>query len=218
MMVPAQPKIYHIVHIDLLSSIIADGYLWCDAEIGRRGLAGPSIGMQHIKQRRLHKCLTSYPNLHVGDCVPFYFCPRSIMLYLLHQGNHFHLSYFGGQGLIIHLEADLRASVMWASESNKRWVFTLSNAGANYLEDHRDLTQLDKINWKAVETNQWSGHGIPSSIKEGKQSEFLIEHSFPWHLVERIGVHSQLIYQRVMNALPLMGHRPQVEISKAWYY
>lgn len=30
MTVPAQPKIYHIVHVDRLPSIIADGCLWCD--------------------------------------------------------------------------------------------------------------------------------------------------------------------------------------------
>jgi len=53
---------------------------------------------------------------------------------------------------------------------------------------------------------------------EGKQAEFLLEHSFPWHLVERIGVHSQAIYQRAANALPGGGHRPQVEIRPEWYY
>ena len=44
--------------------------------------------MNSIKQRRLNSTLNSYPNLRVGDCVPFYFCPRSIMLYLIHQANH----------------------------------------------------------------------------------------------------------------------------------
>lgn len=31
-MIPAKPKIYHIVHVDRLSSIITDQHLWCDAE------------------------------------------------------------------------------------------------------------------------------------------------------------------------------------------
>jgi hypothetical protein len=31
MPVPAQPKIYHIVHVDRLPSIVADGFLWSDA-------------------------------------------------------------------------------------------------------------------------------------------------------------------------------------------
>ena len=85
MPVPAKPKIYHIVHVDRLPSIINDGWLWCDAEIVRRSPSGTIIGMDAIKQRRLKELtLTSHSDLHVGDCVPFYFCPRSVMLYLIH--------------------------------------------------------------------------------------------------------------------------------------
>jgi len=108
MQIPAEPKIYHIVHVDRLPSIIADDWLWCDAEIVRRSPPGTTIGMNGIKQRRLNELtLTSHPGMHVGDCVPFYFCPRSIMLYLIHQANHPELVYRGGQDHIVHLEADL---------------------------------------------------------------------------------------------------------------
>jgi hypothetical protein len=219
MTVPAQPKIYHIVHVDRLPSIIADGYLWCDAEIIRREPTGTIIGMNSIKQRRLNELiLTSHPDLHVGDCVPFYFCPRSIMLYLIYRANHEELAYRGGQEPIVHLEADLRISVAWAQQNNQRWAFTLSNAGANYFEDRCDLAQLSEINWDAVRIDKWSGNGISPSIKEGKQAEFLMEFNFPWHLVEQIGVYSWGIYQQVINALPEGDHRPHVEIMPEWYY
>ena len=219
MKVPAQPKIYHIVHVDRLESIIADDCLWCDAECFRRAPPGTTIGMNSIKQRRLNELtLTSYPDLHVGDCVPFYFCPRSIMLYLIYRGNHRELTYHSGQGLIVHMEADLRASVAWAQQNNRRWAFTLSNAGARYFEDRCDLAQLKEINWEAVQTRRWSGSGTTPWIKEGKQAEFLMEYSFPWHLVERIGVYSRGVYQQVANALATGGHRPQVEVKLEWYY
>ena len=219
MKVPARPKIYHIVHMDRLPAIIADGNLWCDAEIVRRVPVGTTIGMDKIKHRRLHEnVLASHPALHVGDCVPFYFCPRSIMLYLIYQGNHPEMTYRGGQGSIVHLEIDLHSGVAWAKKNRKRWAFTLSNAGAYYFEDRCKLTQLKEINWEAVQANRWSGNGIAASVKEGKQAEFLVEHSFPWHLVERIGVYSRAIYQQVANALPSGGHRPQVEIKTDWYY
>ena len=42
---PAAPKIYHIVHVDRLPSIIAKGGLLCDAEIVQRAAANPSHGM-----------------------------------------------------------------------------------------------------------------------------------------------------------------------------
>ncbi len=208
MPVPLRPKIYHICHVDRLPSIVSAGCLWCDEEIERRAPPGTTIGMNTIKQRRLHELtLTSHPTLHVGDCVPFYFCPRSVMLYLIHQANHPELTFRGGQGPIVHLEADLHATIDWAEAQPRRWAFTLSNAGAGYFEDRADLAQLDEINWEAVAAKYWSGAG-----KEGKQAEFLLEDSFPWDLVERIGVHTDRIYRQAVHALPARGHRPHVEV------
>jgi hypothetical protein len=213
MPIPAEPKIYHIVHVDRLPSIVADGWIWCDAEINRRSPPGTTIGMNGIKQRRLNELtLASHPGLHVGDCVPFYFCPRSIMLYLIHQANHPELSYRGGQGAIIHLEADLQQTVTWAEERGLRWAFTLSNAGARYFEDRCDLGQLGEIDWDAVQANDWR------QCKEGKQAEFLIEKQFPWHLVSRIGVLSRQVYGQVSAALQGASHKPRVEIRSEWYY
>lgn len=214
---PAAPKIYHIVHVDRLPSIIAEGGLLCDAEIVQRQAAGQTmgttIGMSDIKQRRLTRLsLTSHPGLFVGQCVPFYFCPRSIMLYLIHRANHEELTYRGGQGPIVHLEADLAGTVAWANGNARRWAFTLSNAGAFYFEDRADLAQLSEIDWDAVQARDWRGK------KEGKQAEFLVEQSFPWDLVSRIGVGSQQVYGQVRAALQAAAHKPHVEIKPDWYY
>ena len=112
--------------------------------------------MNDIKRRRLTELrLNSHRDLYVGACVPVYFCPRSVMLYVISQANHPQLTYRGGQDPIVHLEADLRATVAWAEEQDLRWAFTLSNAGARYFEDRSDLGQLDEIDWDAVEATDW---------------------------------------------------------------
>lgn len=216
---PAQPKIYHICHVDRLASILADGGLWCDAEIARRKPPGTTIGMRAIKARRMTElCLASHPGLFVGSCVPFYFCPRSVMLYLIYQANQRELTYRGGQEPIIHLQADLFRTVEWADAEGQRWAFTLSNAGARYVEDRADLTQLTDLNWEAIAARRWSGTGVDPGIMEGKQAEFLIEQRFPWQLVERIGVYSQTIYRQVKAALSASGHCPPVRVQRGWYY
>ncbi|MDD3435986.1 MAG: DarT ssDNA thymidine ADP-ribosyltransferase family protein [Candidatus Gastranaerophilales bacterium] len=74
---PENPKIYHIIHFDRLKSLIQDNFLFSDAKMNLRSDGGTSIGMPAIKQRRLENRLTSYPDINVGQCVPFYFCPRS---------------------------------------------------------------------------------------------------------------------------------------------
>lgn len=210
--IPTNPKIYHIVHVDRLASISSDR-LWCDAEVVRRAPPGTTIGMSAIKKRRLTELtLTSHPGLFVGECVPFYFCPRSIMLYLIYQGNHPDLAYSGGQGPIIHIEADLRQTTAWAKAHGLRWAFTLGNAGSYYFEDRTDLNQLDEIDWNAVAARNWSDR------KEGKQAEFLVELEFPWDLVSRIGVRSRATYDQVLTELQGLDHKPVVEMKPEWYY
>jgi hypothetical protein len=112
MVMPANPKIYHIVHLDRLPSILHDGGLFSDRVISQRANAGTMIGMNQIKHRRMHELqLGTYPDLYVGDCVPFYFCPRSVMLFLIHSGRSEDIVYKGGQEPIVHLEADLYSAV-----------------------------------------------------------------------------------------------------------
>ncbi|MDC9620443.1 DUF4433 domain-containing protein [Xenorhabdus sp. XENO-7] len=213
MTVPAQPKIYHIVHVDRLASILASGGLLSDAQIVVQHVAGTTIGMNSIKQRRLQELtLASHPDLYVGQCVPFYFCPRSIMLYLIYRADHPELAYQGGQEPIVHLQADLHSCVNWANQQQRRWAFTLSNAGSSYFEDRCDLAQLHELDWQAIEAKQWQG------CKEGKQAEFLLENYFPWHLIETIGVQSKLVYQQVANILQAANYCPPVTIRPNWYY
>lgn len=211
--VPDHPKLYHIVHVDRLPSIIADGHLWCDAEMRQRSGTGTSIGMPIIKRRRLEELtLGSRPGLHVGECVPFYFCPRSVMLFVIHTANHPELAYRGGQGPVLHLEADLRQAVEWADARGRRWAFTSSNAGSTYFNDYADIGRLGELDWQAIRARDWRDR------RNGKQAEFLVERSFPWELVSRIGVASTAVRDRALEAIREAPHRPSVEVRRSWYY
>jgi len=214
MNVPEKPKIYHIIHLDRLESIVQKATLWCDKAVVNQDFAGTSVGMSKIKQRRLTELkLNSHPDLFVGDCVPFYFCPRSIMLYLISKANHEDLDYKGGQDNIIHLEADLYDSIEWAQQNNKKWAFTLSNAGSRFFDDYCDKNRLSEINWNAVNTINWV------NCKEGKQAEFLMEYHFTWSLIKRIGVKNKSIFTQVSSILSThSSHIPTVAIKPNWYY
>ena len=210
--VPAQPKLYHIVHVDRLSSIVGDGFLWSDAEVRRRRSPGTAIGNEAIKERRRKNVLQSHPGLHVGDCVPFYFCPRSVMLYKIHKDNHAELMYRDGRYPIVHLESDLMETVAWANRNRVRWAFTLSNAGSWYFEDRSDLAKLYEIDWHAVGAKYWR------HCREGKQAEFLIERCFSWRLVSRIGVRTIQASNITSVAIQAAADRPPIQIIPYWYY
>jgi hypothetical protein len=220
MSAPATPAIYHITHVDNLAGILADGWLWSDAELLRRARNARLIGLSSIKRRRLEELdVTCHPGTKVGDYVPFYFCPRSVMLYVLHRGNLPDLPHSEGQPPIVHLEADLNRTVRWAETEGRRWAFTKTNAGARSTLDHFcDLHDLDRIDWEAVRANDFR----PAEIKERKQAEFLLHGGFPCHLLDRIGVSCQHTLDAVRAALavaPSTGRRvPLVEIRPDWYF
>ena len=213
--VPANPKIYHITHLRNLAQIVQAGKLWSDAKRIELGLQCDVVGMSHIKRRRLEEIeVDCYAGTHVGDYVPFYLCPRSIMLFILHKGNHPDLNYTEGQEPIIHLEADLHAVVDWADGKGRQWAFSDRNAGTRYVNFFNELTQLGELNWAAISKNHWSD----VNTKEGKQAEFLVHRSFPWHLVERIGVCNRDMLGRVQRAIQAGNHRPVVSLKTGWYY
>lgn len=200
------------MHIDKLDSVLRSGGLLPDSEVMKHQLAGTVIGMNHIKQRRLNELrLQSYPNLYVGQCVPFYFCPRSVMLFLIDRKN-IELLYTCGQAPVIHLEADFHKTIDWAAKWSFRWAFTLGNAGAKLFEDRADVNLLHELDWAAINATNWK------DCRDAKQAEFLVERGFPWPLVERIGVYDQERYTMVMERLQHEQHKPIVSIEKNWYY
>lgn len=214
MMPPDRPKIYHITHVDNLPGIV-DRVLWSDAERIRRGLDCTVVGMSEIKRRRLEELeVDCHPGTKVGDYVPFYFCPRSIMLFLLHRGNSPGLTYQGGQGPIVHLQADLLRTIQWAEASGRRWAFSKGNAGARYAEFFNETTRLGELDWGSITNNDWRD----PDVKEGKQAEFLIEECFPWEMVECIGVIDHEVEQQVAAIIDAACYRPRVLVSRSWYY
>ncbi|MBU1052857.1 MAG: DUF4433 domain-containing protein [Proteobacteria bacterium] len=212
---PAQPKIYHITHVDNLASIAAAGFIEAD---GRRiGMGGDqtSIGMTDIKRRRLFEIEAHcHPHTRVGEYVPFYFCPRSIMLFIIYKNNHPDMSYRGGQEPILHLQMDMLSSIRWANENNVRWAFTDRNAGGYLADFFNDLTDLEKIDWNAVMATDFRD----MQIQEGKQAEFLIHDVCPWHLVEKVGVLNEKVLNQVNAILKNARHKPVVDIEKTWYF
>ena len=218
MTVPENPKIYHILHWDKLASVIDSDGLFCDWLIASDPPIGTTIGMANIKRRRVRKPVVCHWGTKVADYVPFYFCPRSVMLYTIHRksidpDSASELDYTGGQRAIVHLEADLREVIDWADASHRRWAFTTGNAATNATRFYDALNYLNKIDWDVVLSPRWS-----RNQRNVKQSEFLVYGFFSWHLVHRIGVMSHDVRQQVERTIASASHRPPVVVIPQWYF
>ena len=143
----------------------------------------------------------------VGDYVPFYFCPRSVMLYVLHRG---HPGYDGGQRPIVHLVSDVSTAVALG----RPWAFTDRNAAVAYAGQYDDLADLDKIDWGVMPKRDWSSE----LIKEPRQAEVLVHDFFPWTAVREVGVIDATMKVTVEAALRGAAHQPAVNVYPQWYY
>ena len=213
--VPPNPKIYHITHINNLAGIISIGGLVSDARRVSQQMDSLVVGMSTIKQRRLQSVsVRCHPGTTVGQYVPFYFCPRSIMLYILHRGNHPELTYRGGQTPIVHLQADFGAVVAWADQNGVPWAFSDRNAGIYLSNFYNSQSDLSEIDWQAVRSTDFRD----PQVKEGKQAEFLLFDFFPWTLVEKVATIHSAIANQVRSIMENQAHRPTIEVRPTWYF
>ena len=202
---PARTLIYHITHIEFLPSILKDGGLHSDAVIAARDQR--LIGYSEIKKRRLNEIHVPCCGFHyVGDFVPFYFCPRSPMLFTVNKGNTGHPP--GCQRSILHLVSTVAEGLA----TGKPWAISSGNAGAYHTTFESKVEALDALDWDAIRATQWQGK------QHQKMAEFLVRDFFPWNAIRQIGCFNSGVATKVEEMLKQVKHRPTVEVKSSWYY
>jgi hypothetical protein len=204
--------IFHITHVDNLPGIAAEG-LVCDTRMSGGNRSFQSIAYPGLKLRRAQTVVPCPPGGTLADYVPFYFCPRSPMLYTINQGNVGSVAH--GQRRIVHLRLELEAVA-----AVRPFVFTTGHAIIVGLSTfHNDLRALGTLDWQSIQSNQWgSNYDASGEQKRKKQSEFLALDHVPWELVQEIGVHSQATAGLAAQALAGVAHQPRVGVRADWYY
>lgn len=208
MLVPDDPKIFHITHIDNLPRILAAGCLWSDARRVRMGLEVHNIGYLHIKARRRERPVGEVAaGGKLGDYVPFNFCPRSVMLYKVHRG---HDDYRAGQDGIVHLVSTARTAVA----TGRPCAFTDRHADVRYAAYYDDFADLGKVDWGVMHRKYWN----EDEISELRQAEFLVHDWFRWDAFLEIGVIDEAMADRVRSLLGSSVRGPTVNVQPQWYY
>lgn len=204
--------IFHITHIRNLPGILRDGGLWCDRVVSERDLAHVNIAHQHIKDRRARKIVPIPPDGVVADYVPFYFAPRSPMLFSISKGNV--AGYQGGQSDVLHLVTSAEAIL----QSGLPFVFTDGHAEMDISHYYQDLRDLNKIDWEVMRSKYWKDTNEDGDRKRRRQAEFLVREFFPFSLFGKIGTYNQTIARQVLALLSKTEPRPVVQAEPAWYY
>jgi hypothetical protein len=204
---PKVTNIYHITDVTNLPAIIEAGGLKSDAVLAQDGMQPEVIGYAHIKQRRMHENrIDCQDNRFVGEFVPFYFCPRSPMLFTINRGNTGRPA--GCQQTIVHLVS----TVAVATKTGAPWAISFGNAGASYQSFSKDVAALEKLKWDAINANSWAGR------TNEKSAEFLVADFFPINAILDIGCHNEKTAAIVSDMISNLETVPTVQVRPNWYY
>ena len=197
--------IYHITDVANLPGILAEGGLQSDAVMVKRN--PEIIGYDHIKKRRLKEIpVPCCEWRRVGEFVPFYFCPRSPMLFTINKGNTGRPA--GCQKSIVHLVSTMAAGIA----TGKAWAISSGNADAYHTTFSAKLDALDALDWAAIRATQWQG------MQHQKSAELLVADAFPWTAIKEIGCQNSTTADKVRLVLADAVHRPAVAVKTNWYY
>jgi len=203
---PEQIMIYHITNVENLPSILAAGGLWSDVRMAQQRSA-TVIGYGHIKERRMKEIrVPCCGDRFVGEFVPFYFCPRSPMLYTLNRGNTG--LPVGCQRSVVHLVSTVEVGI----NQGKDWAVSDGNAGAFHTSFDATLDAIAGLDWESIHSPDWQGR------THQKMAEFLVADSFPWTGIHHIGCHNATVAGQVNALLQNQVHHPLVNVQPSWYY
>jgi len=208
---PEKRFIMHFTHIDNLRPVLADGILYPDALVGDR--LTTEVGDRDIKAARRRNAVTCEPGGCPADYVPFYFAPRSPMLYRIARGGVAH--YQDGQTSLVYLVTTIQD----VRRARLPWVFSNGNCGAPTTEYFNDLHLLDtKIDWELQEAVMWTSTPEDPNRATRRAAEFLVYGRLPWHVIRWVVARTTAAATAASDILKQAGSSQQVLVRPRWYY
>ncbi|WP_028988332.1 type II toxin-antitoxin system toxin DNA ADP-ribosyl transferase DarT [Thermicanus aegyptius] len=209
---PVPTPIYHMTHIANLRKILKDQGLKAHNLIKQKNVEYVNLAHQSIQDQRATTRVPLSPNGTLHDYVPFYFAPRSPMLYSITRGNV--EGYNEGQEPLIYIKSTVQIAV----DRGMGWVFTDGHAIMYYSEFYNKLYELRNIDWKLMSAIYWSDTPEDNDRRRRRQAEFLVHHFFPWSAVQEIGVLNKKRQQEVQSILDHFDSKIPVHIKREWYF
>lgn len=194
--------LYQITHIENLPGLLTRG-CDCSPNVAKAcGISKRTISHKDITDKRALAVVKVPPWGFVADYVPFYFGPKSPMLYAIKQGK---VEGYQGQREIVYLVAaaeDIEASRL-------PFTFTDGHGIISYVKHYNQLTDRPKVPWDAIRAPYWNDI-VGGRCK--RQAEFLVKDRFPLELVREIGVMDEAIRRQVETLLETTALRPLLRV------
>ncbi|PZG00859.1 type II toxin-antitoxin system toxin DNA ADP-ribosyl transferase DarT [Micromonospora deserti] len=214
-----QPKptlIMHFTHIDNLPAVLKAGRLFSDGSVGPQ--LATNVGAAEIKARRRERRVPCPPGGVVADYVPFYFAPRSPMMFRIACDHRDGKSgcYPGGDDPLVYLVS----SVERVSDAGREWVASDGNCAVGLTSFSASLDELATlVDWPLLRAKVWKD--IPEDMDRMRRraAEFLVHREFPLDLLAGYAVRTEERREQVRQVFRDAGMiEPYVSVRPNWYY
>jgi hypothetical protein len=202
---------YRIYHIENLNRILQVGLCSKNHPLSTSDFV-PIGNPQIINTRSSTKVrINGYGN--IGDYIPFYFTPRSIMLYNIVTGYWAPLVPKISKSDIIVIRCEINQLI-----KVNRFFFTNGQANDALTRHYNDLSKLNKIDWANIQNSNFSKSDDDFDRARRYQAEFLVYYHVPVEAIESIIVYNEGTAKFVKDELSQAGVILPVHISPKCFF
>lgn len=206
----------HFTHIDNLANILSAGRLLADNAVGFH--LRTDVGAAGIKASRRERPVTCPPGGVVADYVPFYFAPRSPMLYRIsceHRDGKAGC-YPDGDDPLVYLVS----SIDRVHGAGLRWVASDGNCAAGVTTFSRILDDLGElVDWPLMLATYWNNVPEDPDRIRRRMAELLVHREFPVGLITGYVVRTDARKAQLRRILQSAGIiDAYVDVRPQWYY
>ena len=203
-----------MTRIERLPSVVEHGLL-PDNVCRRRQITGVEIGYDHIKRRRALRAVPRGVGGTLADYVPFYFAPRSPMLYAITRG-------------LVSVDAARTEQIAYLVSSTQALrqagltvIASNRHAELDYAEmtdNDRDLDGDEFVDWPLMTATYWNNTPEDPDRKERRQAECLVHPVVPWQVIEGVATMTERARAQVELVLGSVGQPVPVAVRANWYF
>ena len=208
---PQRARIFRVVHISNLPSILDHGGLQCQNSADRDP-AYVNIGNSSLIDKRMRRYVPIPPGGPLSDYIPFYFTPFSIMMYNIKTG-------YGGI-----TRRDNTDIVMFVSSIHRLdelgvpFVFTNQHAYAVDTEFYNDLQHLGEIDWQLLQRRDFKTDDNDPGKQLRYQAEALIHKYMPLKAILGIVCVNDVVRGSLESLLDQRSIELAVRSMPTWYF
>lgn len=177
---------YRISHIDNLEYILKNGL--CTKLHPKASHSYTSIGNPDIIGTRDEEPVRIHGYGRIGEYVPFYFTPRSIMLFNIVTGHRAPLIPRVSKDKIVILRAKIEKL-----STLGQFFFTDGQANASSTRHYNDLHYLNRIDWEIIQQSKFDAPENDRSRPRRYQAEFLVKNYIPIQALDSIIVYNDIV-------------------------